>query len=1115
MSKLKNKFTVSSMNQEQNITFYNQVMNRGTMRQMIGRLVAYLGNNCTAQILDQLKTLGFRYATQTGISLGIDDLLTTPSKAWLIQDAEHQAQISIDQCRRGSIHAVEKLRQVVETWHITSEHLKHEMSPNFKITDPLNPVHMMSFSGARGSASQVHQLVGMRGLMSDPQGQIIDLPIQSNLREGLSLTEYIISCYGARKGVVDTAIRTADAGYLTRRLVEVAQHVVVRNFDCGTKEGIHLDAIRSYSASGLINLSLQERLIGRVVAKTLNVNNRCVIVRNQDIGAELANRLSMYKHTDLLIRSPLTCSSMPRVCQLCYGWDLSYGNLVELGEAIGIVAGQSIGEPGTQLTLRTFHTGGVFSGDVAEHVRAPFNGIVDFQSNVLKPTRNRHGRPAWICCNSLPVMIKGKNQNTILNVPAHSFLLVRKEQYVKSRQIIAEVRATAPPLKEQVSKGTYSDLQGEIFFHKTFYSILSPLLRKILTFTPTYTRYLWVLSCKLLTFSYLKKNYILYGDQDHVQVKLPLGLSFNKYREKKFFFNTQVGLIHISRYHMSNMKQKMHYQWLLIVSPTDQFRVISTLFNKENNINTSTITSLKKSNQIRSKNITLFILDKKSPKEFLEDKNHLKKKSHYMTHFNNIFFKKIYVKQNYTHRNPSNDFALKGLLGRSYKPFKSTYLLIICLHQIAVRFINYKVNPQLFKQQICLKLKLTIQFMFYEFKPYYHSFLTIWSPLLEFNNETILSRIFIESNLGKFISQGILSLHSRSYSDSGRIVTINKNYCTLQLAKPYLTMSKANIYVYNQEPIPTGKTLLSLIYERLRTSDITQGLPKAEQLLEARPNNEVGVNLQQYFEDWTKRIKKYLLLPYSLFTPKLVKHSQIDLVNRIQAVYLAQGVYTSDKHIEVIVRQMTSKVLIVEHIDPTAVSPEGIIRWSSKSKTYKMCLYLPGELIELTQAQRIHRALQEPIPYRPLLLGVTKACLNTESFISEASFERTANVLSKSAFEGRIDWMKGLKENIIFGGIIPAGTGCPEQYWNNIFQDIPKIKNNIYKSFLEISKPKICYHSKRTSSSKGWLHSNLRQSMHHKYNYERTPLVSSEQSSQDLISKKSIESVINNEVFFL
>ena len=1108
MTKLNLKSTPNIMNQKR-ITFYNQVMNRTAMRQMIGRLVAYLGNNCTAQILDQLKTLGFRYATQTGISLGIDDLLTTPSKAWLIQDAEQQAKISINQCQRGSIHAVEKLRQVVETWHITSEHLKHEMSPNFKITDPLNPVHMMSFSGARGSATQVHQLVGMRGLMSDPQGQIIDLPIQSNLREGLSLTEYIISCYGARKGVVDTAIRTADAGYLTRRLVEVVQHVVVRNFDCGTKEGIHLEPIRSYSASGLIYLSLQERLIGRVVAKSLSINDRCIIVRNQDIGAELANRLSIYKNLNLLIRSPLTCKSMPRVCRLCYGWDLSYGNLVELGEAIGIVAGQSIGEPGTQLTLRTFHTGGVFSGDVAEHVRAPFNGIVNFETSILKPTRNRHGRPAWICCDSLPVTIQGKNQNTTLNVPVHSFLLVRKEQYVESRQIIAEVRASAPPLKEEVSKGTYSDLQGEIYFHNTFYPIFSPLLRKLITLSPSSTRYLWVVSCQLLTFSYFNKNYSIYRDQDHIQVNLPLGLSFDKNGKQKILFSTEFGIIYISRYHLCTMYQKIQYQWLLTISPTDQFKIISScLFSQDDNsiLTNSTFTKsnlstihkigLKKIGSFSEQNLSAFI-----------KKNYTKKKI--KKNDNIIFFYKKDIK-----KNDNNDkcisLSIKGLLGLKYKPFKPNYRLVINSNKKIYIVKNKIVNPLQFKQK--LYFKSTVLFLFYELQHHNNFCLKIQSSLSMKSKYKILSKKqLIESNLGKFLSQKIVSLYSKVYVDSGRIVNLNKQYCTIQLAKPYLTMPKASIYVDNQEPIQAGKTLLSLIYERLRTSDITQGLPKAEQLLEARPNNEVSVNLQQYFEDWGKRINKYLLFPYSVLTAKLVKHSQIDLVNRIQAVYLAQGVYTSDKHIEVIVRQMTSKVIVVEHNDPTAISPEGVIRWLSKSKTYKMCLYLPGELIELTQAQKIHRALQDPIPYKPLLLGVTKACLNTESFISEASFERTANVLSKSAFEGRIDWMKGLKENIIFGGVIPAGTGCPEKYWESIYKDIPNIRKHQDTSFLQKSKSKLCYHFKLPLLTKKWLHNNLRQSTHHKYSYERNS--SFKEDSQTNLFQGSAKIYINNELF--
>lgn len=1099
------------MNENKKITFYNQVMNRGAMRQMIGRLVAYLGNHCTAQILDQLKTVGFRYATQTGISLGIDDLLTTPSKGWLIQDAEHQACDSIDQCRRGSIHAIEKLRQVVETWHITSEHLKNEMSPNFKITDPLNPVHMMSFSGARGSASQVHQLVGMRGLMSDPQGQIIDLPIQSNLREGLSLTEYIISCYGARKGVVDTAIRTADAGYLTRRLVEVVQHIVVRNLNCDTREGIHLDAIKSYSASGVINLPLEERLMGRVVAKTLNVNNRCIIVRNQDIGAELAQRLGVYKHPGLLIRSPLTCASMPRICRLCYGWDLSYGNLVELGEAIGIVAGQSIGEPGTQLTLRTFHTGGVFSGDVAEHVRAPFNGIVDFESSSITPTRNRHGRPAWICSNNLNVIIKGKNQNTILNVPIHSFLLVRKQQFVQSRQIIAEVRSTASPLKEQVSKGTYSDIQGEIFFHKEFYSIVSIFLRKMLTLTPIYAGYLWVLSCKLLIYSCLKKNYFLYKDQDHIQKNVILGISLRKNKEKKILHSNEIGVIHLSRYSISNISQKQQYKWILIVSAKDQFRVRSFMF-KENINHNGYVRSETQLNQTKE-NISLFSFAKTS----LYQKKKSQIKNFQNTHFNHLFFREHKLHENNIKSNSSSIFSFhKRLLGRFCKFFKSTYILTIGLNKIFLESINSRLNPQFFKKKLHFKFQLTIFVFLCEMRIYKkYCFKNPSKDKFILNNEFVLRNSFKESNLGNFLSQEIMFIDSKSISDSGRILSINKHYYTLQLAKPYLTMPQAKIYVYNKEPIPEGKTLLSLIYERLRTSDITQGLPKAEQLLEARPNNEVSINLIQYFEDWTKRMKKYLLLPYSVFTPKLVQHSQIDLVNRIQAVYLAQGVYTSDKHIEVIVRQMTSKVLVVEHIDPTAVSPEGIIRWALKSKTCKMCLYLPGELIELKQAQRIHRALQEPIPYKPLLLGVTKASLNTDSFISEASFERTANVLSKSAFEGRIDWMKGLKENIIFGGVIPAGTGCPEPYWEMIFKDVPKLKNNTKKSlFTEISQPNFCYRSKLPLINKSNLHQNLRQLMYNKYNSPKYSILS-ESPRKNTPIKKTLQHLKKNNLLLL
>jgi len=611
---------------------------------------------------------------------------------------------------------------------------------------------------------------------------------------------------------------------------------------------------------------------------------------------------------------------------------------------------------------------------------------------------------------------------------------------------------------------------------------------------PTYAGYLWVLSCQFLIYSCLKKNYLFYQDQDHIQKDVILGVSLNKNKGEKLLHSHATGLIHISRYHISNISKKQQYKWTLIISAKDQFRVKTSLLSDVTKHSVYAKSGIQ-SNKNKD-NISLFSLDKES---FLKNKKS-QIKSNRITNFNHVFFFNKKIHRNSIKAEVSNILSFhKGLLGRSYKTFKSTYIFIVFFNKILIESIDSRLNPELFKEQIYLKLNFTIFFILCEIQIHKFFFSKKRCQLrLTSNYQSLLKNSLEESNLGNFFSQEIIFKNSKFMSDSGRIVSINKHYSSLQLAKPYLTMPKAKIYVYNKEPIPEGKTLLSLIYERLRTSDITQGLPKAEQLLEARPNNEVSISLIRYFEDWTKRIKKYFFLPYSVFTPKLVQHSQIDLVNRIQAVYLAQGVYTSDKHIEVIVRQMTSKVLVVDHFDPTAVSPEGVIRWSLNSKKSKMCLYLPGELIGLKQAQRVHRALQEPIPYKPLLLGVTKASLNTDSFISEASFERTANVLSKSAFKGRIDWMKGLKENIIFGGVIPAGTGFPEPYWEIIFKDVPKLKNNTQKSlFAEISKPKICYRSKFPLLAKGKLHNHLRQSMYNKYNYQKYSVLS-EHTRKDL-----------------
>ncbi|KAL2224866.1 UNVERIFIED_CONTAM: DNA-directed RNA polymerase subunit beta, partial [Sesamum indicum] len=430
------------MAERANLVFHNKVIDGTAMKRLISRLIDHFGMAYTSHILDQVKTLGFQQATATSISLGIDDLLTIPSKRWLVQDAEQQSLILEKHHHYGNVHAVEKLRQSIEIWYATSEYLRQEMNPNFRMTDPFNPVHIMSFSGARGNASQ-----------------------QFTRRAFVNRIYHFL--LRSRKGVVDTAVRTSDAGYLTRRLVEVVQHIVVRRTDCGTVRGISVSPQNGMMPERIFI----QTLIGRVLADDIYMGTRCIATRNQDIGIGLVNRFITFRAQPIAIRTPFTCRSASWICRLCYGRSPTHGDLVELGEAVGIIAGQSIGEPGTQLTLRTFHTGGVFTGGTAEHVRAPSNGKIKFNEDLVHPTRTRHGHPAFLCSINLYVTIESEDIRHNVNIPPQSFLLVQNDQYVESEQVIAEIRAGTSTLnfKEKVRKHIYSDSDGEMHWSTDVY----------------------------------------------------------------------------------------------------------------------------------------------------------------------------------------------------------------------------------------------------------------------------------------------------------------------------------------------------------------------------------------------------------------------------------------------------------------------------------------------------------------------------------------------------------------------------------------------------------------------------------------------------------------------
>nr|YP_011031356.1 RNA polymerase beta'' subunit [Warburgia ugandensis]WQT73263.1 RNA polymerase beta'' subunit [Warburgia ugandensis] len=1319
------------MAERADLVFHNKAIDGTAMKRLISRLIDHFGMAYTSHILDQVKTLGFQQATATSISLGIDDLLTIPSKRWLVQDAEQQSLILEKHHHYGNVHAVEKLRQSIEIWYATSEYLRQEMHPNFRMTDPSNPVHIMSFSGARGNASQVHQLVGMRGLMSDPQGQMIDLPIQSNLREGLSLTEYLISCYGARKGVVDTAVRTSDAGYLTRRLVEVVQHIVVRRTDCGTFRGISVSP-----RNGMTEKIWIQTLIGRVLADDIYIGSRCIAARNQDIGVGLVNRFITFRAQSIYIRTPFICRSTSWICRLCYGRSPTHGDLVELGEAVGIIAGQSIGEPGTQLTLRTFHTGGVFTGGTAEQVRAPSNGKIKFNEDLVHPTRTRHGHPAFLCNIDLYVTIESQDILHNVNIPPKSFLLVQNDQYVESEQVIAEIRAGTATFnfKEKVRKHIYSDSEGEMHWSTDVYHAPEYTYGNVHLLPET--SHLWILSggsCRssivpfsihkdqdqmnvhslsveqrdssdlsvtndrlrhklfssdpsnknggrilddfgpdriisnghsnfmdpailyensnflakrrrnrfVIPFQYdqerekelmspsaisieipingiLRRNSILayfddpryrrsssgitkYGTvevdsivkkEDLIEYRGAKELS-PKYQMKvdRFFFipeevhilpgsssvmvrnNSIIGVdtritlntrsrvgglvrverkkkrielkifsgdIHfpgetdkISRHSgilippgtgkKNSKESKKLKNWIYVqrITPTKKKYFVSVrpvvTYEIADGINLATLFPqdlLQERDNVKLRVVNYILYGKGKPIRGISHTSIQLVRTCLVLNWNQDrngsieeiqaslvevranglirdFIRIDLVKSPTSYTGKRNDMAGSGLIpnnGSDHTNMNSSYskarIQSLTQHQGTIRtLMNRNKEYQSFlilSSSNCSRIgplngskfynvtKESIQMKEYPMIPirnslgplgtvpkianFYASYYLITHNQILLNKYLLLdnrkqasqvnkyylmdengriynpypcSRIIFHPfdlnwyflhhdycektstiiSLGQFICENVCISKYGPQIKSGQVLIVHVDSLVIRSAKPHLATPGATVHGHYGEILYEGDTLVTFIYEKSRSGDITQGLPKVEQVLEVRSIDSISMNLEKRVESWNKHIKRLLGIPWEFLigAELTIAQSRISLVNKIQKVYRSQGVQIHNRHIEIIVRQITSKVL---------VSEDGMSN-----------VFSPGELIGLLRAERTGRALEEAICYRAILLGITRASLNTQSFISEASFQETARVLAKAALRGRIDWLKGLKENVVLGGMIPVGTG--------------------------------------------------------------------------------------------
>jgi DNA-directed RNA polymerase subunit beta' len=742
----------------------------------VGQLVNYcylrFGLEVTVKMLDEIKSLGFKYATRSGLSIGIDDMVIPDNKKTLVKDADKQVIAVQQQYLDGAITNGERYNKVIEIWSAITEKVADEMFGQMQRRDKegqLNPIYVMADSGARGSKQQIRQLSGMRGLMAKPTGEIIETPITANFREGLTVLEYFISTHGARKGLADTALKTADSGYLTRRLVDVAQDVIISEYDCGTVDGIFVSGIVE---AGEIIEPLRDRIVGRVsLEKIKDYEGQVVVDVNHEITEDLAGSIQAAGIERVKIRSVLTCESKRGVCVMCYGRNLASGRLVELGEATGVIAAQSIGEPGTQLTMRTFHIGGTASR-VSEQSRldAKSNGIVRFVN--LQTVKSKTG--------DLVVM---NRQGSIAVV----------DEKGRERERYAVVYGA----KVKVTEG------GPV----------------------------------------------------------QLGQALVEWDPYTFAILTEIG-------------------------GTAQFKDLQ-----------------------------------------------------------------------------------EG----------------ITLHE-------------------------------------------------EVDEVTGLSRHVVAD----------------SPDEKRQPAMVIKG----KASKRYLMPSRAHLMVQDGDTVFPGDVLAKIPRETTKTKDITGGLPRVVELFEARKPRETAViseidGVVRFGEVAKGQRKLYVaadngtekeysvprgvhinvqegervkageplmdgpLNPHDILAVLGEKELQSYLVNEIQEVYRLQGVNISDKHIEVIVRQM--------------------MRWVKVEDVGDTKFLLEEQVDKFAFHEENERAIAnggKPATGRPLLLGITKASLSTDSFISAASFQETTRVLTEASISGRVDHLRGLKENVIVGRLIPAGTGM--EYYRNV-----------------------------------------------------------------------------------
>ena len=902
---------------------WNRVMKKKDIANLVDYVYKNGGLEVTAGFLDKLKNLGFRYATKAGISISIADIIVPDSKQKYINEAKKKVREIQNQYGAGLLTDSERYNKIIDIWTDTNNVVAGEMMKLIQgDKGGFNSIYMMADSGARGSAAQIRQLAGMRGLMAKPDGSIIETPIISNFREGLNVLEYFNSTHGARKGLADTALKTANAGYLTRKLIDVAQNVKVTMHDCGTHEGVEITEITD---NGELIESLEERILGRVLADDVidPIANEVLFSEGTLIDEEKAKAITEAGIKSVSIRTPITCKAAKGVCAKCYGVNLGEGKLVKPGEAVGIISAQSIGEPGTQLTLRTFHIGGTASTEQQDYqVVAQKEGFIRYYNlNVYENggkriVANRRNSAVLLVEPKIKAPFDGKIEIEIAHEDVNIIVKGKKEEvkYTLRRGDLAKPNELA---------GVSGKVEGKIYIPyangdavKENESIAEVIKEG------------WNIPNRIPFASEIKVE-----DGEPIAKKVVAGAN---------------GVL--------------------------KFYILKGDYLER-------LRNIKKGHVVTEKGLFVVVADEDDREAV---RYYIPRNSIIKANDSDTVDSKAVISE------PENQ---EKIVIAEWDPYSTPIIA-----EAAGRVSYEDIEPG-------------------------------YSAAEQYDEATGQSRLVINEYLPSGIKPTIVIS-----TDEGKMIRYQLEPKTAIFVTDGATVAQADILAKTPKAVAKSK-------------DITGGLPRVSELFEARrPKNtaiiaEIDGTVRfekplrskerivihaddgatsEYLIDKTRQIQvrdgEFIHAGEKLTDGLISSHDVLRilgekalhyyLISEIQQVYRSQGVAIADKHIEIIVSQMLRQVKIVDSGDTNFITGDMISRTRFKEEN-----------------ERIMRMGGNPAIAEPILLGVTRAAIGSDSVISAASFQETTKVLTEASIAAKIDHLEDLKENVILGRMIPVGTG--------------------------------------------------------------------------------------------